>query len=264
LRHPLLAPFRDWKLQDNVDVVVNPRRAWKFWTVDPGPDSGVVAKYADHEDAAKSAAAVLEKSVGTKGGKVLLLTTRLDVPKVAAQKWNDYWDSDTHWIIVFPNLLLRYLCGNPADAVLNYATGQAVPLPAPRGGAAKIRMEGPGVTSRDAEIPLEAKQAEVRLPPNRTTTAGSFRVFTPDKAWQDGFSLNPPPEEASLVKVPAAAIEDLFGPESVVPVDRKLALRDVLKLKYDQPLELFPWLLILVLFLLALEAFVANPFYRQR
>lgn len=127
-----------------------------------------------------------------------------------------------------------------------------------------LRIEGPGVTVRDAEIPLDAKQAEMRLTPSRTGTAGSFRVFTPSKDWLDGFSLNPPSEECSLARVPSQAIEGLFSEGSVIPIDRKLSLREVLKLKYDQPLDLFPFLLIAVLFLLALEAFVANQFYRNK
>ena len=160
--------------------------------------------------------------------------------------------------------MLRYLCGDPGDAVLNFTTGQPIPLPVPRGGAKKLRIEGPGVTARDAEITLDAKQSELRLPPSRTSTAGSFRVFTLNKDWLDGFSLNPPPEECSLAKVPVGAIEVLFGLGSVLPMDRKLPSREVLNLKYDQPLELFPWLLIAVLLLLALEGYVANRFYRSK
>jgi len=265
LRHPLLAPFREWKLQGNKDVILRPRRAWRYWDATPTPESTVVVKFDDDDDAAKGRAALVERTVGAKGGKVLLLTTRLDTPPAdRAQLWNDYWDTDNSWSVVLPNLLLRYLAGDPGDAVLNFTTGAPIPLPVPRGGATKLRIVGPGITARDTEIALDAKQSEVRLPPGRTSTAGSFRIFTPDQSWIDGFSLNPPPEESLLAKVPVQAIELLCGPGSVVPIDRKLSLRDVLKLKYDQPLELFPWLLILVLMLLALESYIANRFYRSK
>lgn len=265
LRHPFFGPFREWKLRGNVDVVERPRIAWKYWDAIPTPESTVVARFADADETVKSRPAIIEKSVGPKGGRVLLLTTRIDTPPDDRQQhWNNYWDFDSSWPTVIPNLFMRYLAGDPTDVVLNFTTGQAVPLPLPRGGVARLQIEGPGVTVRDADIGVNAQQSDFRLPSHRTGTAGNFRLFTPDRSWIDGFSLNPIPEECSLAKVPVEAIEALLGTGSVVPVDRKLSLRDVLKLKYDQPLELFPWLLMLVLLVLALEGYIANRFYRSR
>ncbi|CAN5354289.1 hypothetical protein BH11PLA2_BH11PLA2_19750 [soil metagenome] len=265
LRHPMLSPMKDWKLKGNVDVIVRPRKAWKFWELEPVPEATTVVKYDNGDDPALRKPAIVERVIGSKGGKVLMLTTRVDTPtKDLTQRWNDYGDLDNSWVTVLPNLLVKYLAGNTADVVLNFTTGQALPLPVPRGGVTKLQIQGPGVTARDAEITLDAKQAEYRLSPQRTSVAGSFLVFTSDKAWMDGFSLNPPAEECSLSKVPVEGIETLLGKGSVVPVDRKLNLRDVLKLKSDQPLDLFPWLLIAVLLLMTLEGLIANRFYRAK
>ncbi len=264
LRHPLLEPFKGWKLQGTVDFLRNPRRAWKYWEVADAPSEGVVVWYADADAPAERHPAVLEKAVG--GGKVLMLTTRMD-PQWD-QKWNNYWETgESSWGVVFPHLLARYLVGGAAEPTFNFATGQAVPVPLPRGDAAKgkkLVLEGPGVTGRDAYPEAPDRAAELRLPPAQTLTAGNYVLRTEDGAWREGFSLNPPAEEFNLAKVPKEPIEELFGPNSVVGVERDLKLRDVLESRFDPELKLFPWLLLGVLVLFAVEGFVANRFYRLR
>ena len=51
LRHPLIAPFRQWQLA-NVDFVRNPRRAWKYWAAEAPPEH-VVVSYEDDPDPTK-------------------------------------------------------------------------------------------------------------------------------------------------------------------------------------------------------------------
>jgi hypothetical protein len=63
--------------------------------------------------------------------------------------------------------------------------------------------------------------------------------------------------------MPTERIEALFGPESVLPVDHKTNLHDALQSHWSQPIELLPWLMILVLLLLAIENLLANRFYRR-
>lgn len=263
LRHPLMAPFKEWKLQGNVDFLRNPRRAYKYWEVEASPEA-VVAFYDDAETAAERHPAVLEKEVGR--GKVLMLTTRMD-PQWE-QKWNNYWETgESSWGVVFPHLLARYLVGGSAEPLFNSPTGQRVAVPLPKGDAArgkKLVFEGPGVTGRDAFPEIADGQPELVLPPDRTLTAGNFVLRTEDRSWQEGFSLNPPADEFNLAKVPVEPIEELFGPNSVVGVERDLQLRDVLESRFDPELKLLPWLLLGVLVLFAVEGFVANRFYRLR
>jgi hypothetical protein len=264
LRHPLLEAFKGWKLQGTVDFLRNPRRAWKYWRIEDAPPENVVVWYDDATDPARRSPAVLEKAVG--GGKVLMLTTRMD-PQWD-QKWNNYWElGESSWGTVFPHLLARYLVGGSAEPVFNFATGQPVPVPLPKGDAAKgkkLVLEGPGVTGQDAYPQVPERAAELRLPPAKTLTAGNFVLRTEDGSWREGFSLNPPAEEFNLAKVPKEPIEELFGPNSIVGVERDLKLRDVLESRYDPELKLFPWLLLGVLVLFAVEGFVANRFYRLR
>ena len=46
-------------------------------------------------------------------------------------------------------------------------------------------------------------------------------------------------------------------------VERGLSLSDTMKDHWLQPLELFPWLMILVLLVLAVENLLANKFYKR-
>ena len=82
--------------------------------------------------------------------------------------------------------------------------------------------------------------------------------------WKYQFSLFSPVTESTLSKVPEESIVELFGPNSVANVDRKVVLRDLIEQRYDKRLELFPFLLLLVLAFFVIEGFVANRFYKSR
>ena len=267
MRHPMLTPYRQWKLGGNVDVVVAPRVAWKFWDVESLPEASTIVSYDDNGDPKARHAAALERTVGTKGGKVVMLTTRMDRPREDAQKWSSYFDTENSWFVVLPSLLMRYLGGNPADANYQYALGQTVTVPLPKGERKKgftVQVEGPGISGRDALAEPAALQAELSFPAAKTGTPGNYRVRTADRGFQEGFSLNAPAEESTLEKVPAEAIEALTGKDSIVPLAKAVKLRDALATKFDQPVDLFPWLLMAVLLLVAAEPVVANRFYRPR
>lgn len=266
VQRPFLAPFREWKLKGNIDFVRNPRRATKYWEVEPAPGSVVVA-YDDDDDPAKRHPAVLEKVVKG-GGKVVLLTTRMDSPWDNSRKWHDYWETaENSWYVVFPNMLVRYLCGSSADANFNYLTGQAVSVPLPKGDGPKGRkliLEGPGVTGRDAILEVGEKQAEWRFPPSRTQTPGNFALRTENRSWREGFGLNAAADESNLSRVPADAIADVCGPTALLPVGKDIKLRDVIEANTDHPIDLTPWLLVGVLLLFAFEGVLSNRFYRVR
>lgn len=274
LQHPMLAPIKEWKKQGNVDAIRSPRKAWKYWEVEPRGGGSVVAYYDDSDDPKARHPAVLERTVLK--GKVLLLTTRMDVPTEHAQ-WNDYWETtNSSWAVVFPDLLLRYAAGARADVNFNHPCGSVVTLPLAKLLAGKrdnLILDGPGLTSpADALIRPTERQTELRLGPPRTNAAGNFKLFPAAEPapnapphWAEGFSLNVPAEESTLDKVPAEGIEELTGKGTVIPVGKNVALADVLSDtdRFQHPVELFPWLLIAVLMLLVLEGLVANKFYRR-
>lgn len=264
-QHALLAPFREWKLRGTVDFLQNPRRVWKYWRVEADPKAVVVTydwpPNRDHHDPA-----ILERLVGS--GKVLLLTTRMDSPWDADRRWHNYWETaGSSWTVVFPNLLLNYLAGSSADANFQWTVGQTVLLPLPKGTTGeprKLVLEGPGVNGRDAFPEVENDQTEFRLPPDRTRTAGNFVLRSEANDWRAAFSLNLSTQESDLSKVPDEAIAAVFGPDSIIPAAKEIDFRGGLDPKFNQPIDLFPWLLLAVLVLFALEGLIANRFYRLR
>jgi hypothetical protein len=66
-----------------------------------------------------------------------------------------------------------------------------------------------------------------------------------------------------LTRVPVEEIEGLFGAGAVVPVGRRGRLIEALQGHWDQPVELLPSLLLLLLVLLAAENLLGNLFYRR-
>jgi hypothetical protein len=270
LQHPMLAPIKEWKKKPDVDAVRNPRRAWKYWLVDPRGGGTVVAHYDSNDDPAKNDPAVLERNVLK--GKVLLLTTKME-PRDESSDWNDYWQG-TSWAVAFPDMLLRYAAGTAADVNFNHDAGTVVAVPLAKVFAGKrdnLIVTGPGINGPDQLIRPTERQTELRLGPPRTNAAGNFRISVasdpPPGAppnWVEGFSLNVPPEESTLDKAPVEGIEDLTGKDSVVPVGKNVPLAEMLDTKLStHPVELFPWLLIGVLMLFVLEGLLANRFYRR-
>ena len=257
----------------NVDAVKNPRRVQKFWDVTKAEGASVVVYYNDAEKPGDRHPAVLERNIPDPKdpkkmkGRVVLITTRLEVPD-HRDPWNDYWDLEgSTWSVIFPWMLIRYLAGDTADANFNHVTGEMVTIPLPKDGVPKgtkvVVEKPPEITGSDALIEVGDKQTELRLSSPRTNLAGNYLFSVVSRNWWEGFSLNAPEEESTLDKVPVEAIEELTGKNSVVPVDRNRGLREIMAIIIGSPVDLFPWLLIAVLMLLVLEGLIANRFYRR-
>src|SRR5262249_6661912 len=104
---------------------------------------------------------------------------------------------------------------------------------------------------------------ELRLTQSRQ--AGQYVLTGSNREWQTAFSVNVPPAESELLpRIGAEAIEELLGPESLVALGHNRKLRDALEGQLRQPVVLSPWLMILLLLVLAVENLLANRFYRQR
>jgi len=272
LQHPMLREFQVWRRAGKYDIEQDLARTWKYWDVTPVEGAGVIVRY---NDAAKAAEhrrpAVLERGVPDPNdknkikGKVILLTTRMDKRDENDEVWHDYWEDRTTWFAVFPWLLERYLAGDSADANFNHVTGGSVTVNLPKGGVPrglKVVIEGPGIAPENQFIEVGDRQMELRVGAPRTNQPGNFMLSVEAVKWKDGFSLNIPAEESTLEKVPVEVVEALTGKDSVVPLDKNRDLREVIEGKLH-PVDLFPWLIIAVLLLLAIEGLVANRFYRR-
>ena len=98
----------------------------------------------------------------------------------------------------------------------------------------------------------------------KSTSAGNFTLQSEDGKWSDGFGVNVPVEESNLERLPPEPVTELFGPDTLFPADKKLTLTSILSGKFTQPIELFPFLMILLLLVLAVENLLANKFYRRK
>jgi hypothetical protein len=277
--HPLLAHFQPWLQNSTIDFIHDKPQVWGYWEVKDYPRESVVVFYADaDEDATKRRPAILEKTVGKQGGKVILFTTAMDARfddsvgrfKRKTGSWNDY--PSTSFFLVLSNLTVRCLTGEQEDATYNFPTGSTVVLKWPQDARSRSKiyyLSGPDVDEKTAVQRWDEKQnGYLRFPPERTTSAGNFTVISDpqDKThprWVEGFSLNPSADESNLDRLEVPSINDLFGPESVAPATKDLKLRDILSGKFDQPIELFPFLMILLLLFLAFENLLSNKFYKQ-
>jgi len=256
-QHPLMKPFRAWQLS-RVDFIQYPRYATKYWEVRPTKDrSTVVVTYADD----KHRPALLERQTegqGGRPGRVLLFTTPLDGHQ--DPRWNNYRETLTSFYLVLTHLSTSYLAGDAEAVQLNFLSGQTVPsvaLPvAPR--FQSYTLHGPSGLDN---VPALEGQNTLSLP--SAVVPGHYLVEGQDGKRTAAFSVNMPPEECVLTRVPLHEIEALFGPGAVVPVERRGSLRDALQGHWSQPVELFPLLMIALLLVLAVENLLANKFYRR-
>ena len=278
LKHPMLKIVDDWRQQKaNLDILANPRIARRFWEVEADKAATPVVFYYTATDEKARHPAVLERPVldpkdGNKPkGKVLLLTTRMDVDDEPEEekRWNDYWALESSWFAAFPYLLVRYLAGDTADANFNYPTGATVSVPLPRGRITKetsVVLDGPNISGKEAKPELGAQQTEMRFGPPRTNVPGNYALSVWQggaAVWKDGFSTNAPPEESTLDKVAVEEVEKLAGEGRVIPVDKNMTIDEMIKGRIGVPVDLFPWLLIGVLLLFVAEGLAANRFYRR-
>jgi hypothetical protein len=258
-QHHMLTKFRDWASQPERAAYLANRRAYQFWSVKPADGATVLIRYAD----AVKHPALLEKTFGDGGrGKVLLFTTPMDGRQDAggnqANNFNDQW-----YYFALVNEAVRYLAGESDDAGLNHVAGPAVTVQLPLTPRfPTYTLRGPGLTGADTQVQRAETAGELRL--TQPQQPGNYVLSGGGRTWETRFSLNAAPEESLLLpRVPVAAIEELFGPDSVAQVGQSKRLKDALEGQFRQPVELFPWLMILLLLALAVENLLANKFYKQ-
>lgn len=259
--HPILAPFRQWRMSESVDFMkpgLEPR-AYQYWSVD-APDAAAIVRY-DEEDRP----ALLERpaAAGDARGHVLLFTTALDDRHVRDRRtrWNNYLQ--TSFYPVLANLSVGYLVGDTDQRNLSFTSGQTVPVPLPAGDRpAGYVLEGPSAAG--GPIAVAVREGAASADVSQALLPGNYRLVEASGKAVGAFSVNVAADEASLNAVPAESIDALFGPDSVVGVGRGDSLHEALRTRTPQPVELFPWLMLVVLLALAAENLLSNRFYRRK
>jgi hypothetical protein len=253
-QHPLFRVVKDWRLNDQAEFIKVPRRATQYWEVEPaGKQALVIVSY---KDKAKHPA-VLERNFGNAKGKVVLLTTRLDTGYEPL--WNNYLKTDSYFCVILPGLLTRYLATDADRTRMNFISGQEVPrikLPL-RSTGLTFTLKGPETFET---IARPEDQKELLFP--KAVVPGNYVVEEQNDVI-GAFSVNFPPEEAVLTRVPREEIESVLGRGAVVADDWRLDLREMLQGTWSAPEELFPWLMVVLLIFLALENLLGNLFYRR-
>lgn len=263
-RHPVIAPFRIWVENANVDFFKEGREpaAVRYWAVTPR-NADVIVSYSD----AEKRPALLETKLDRQKfrGRVLMFTVPMDnahsdSPKKPILQWHNYLPL---FYLVLAQRTVGYLAGDAEEGNFNFLSGQSVPIPLPpEQRFPTYTIQGPGLTTAEAIVPRAQHENELNI--TKAVVPGNYlMVGGPEAARIAGFSLNIAPDETVLTRVPEEQIEALFGSGSVVPVDFKSNLREALLSRWSQPVEMFPWLMILLLLLLATENLLANKFYRQ-
>lgn len=246
LDHPFLRRHQDW-FDGVVDISKSPRSAKYYWEV-KADKSNIVLSYDT------GAPAVVERHWKS-GGKALLLTTPLEM----GETWNNYGStSSLHAFFVgLTRLCAEFLYKEQTQATFNHQFGYEPPVLARTQPFAKYLL-----TAGDAseEIRFDEKDRWVG---DRLPRAGNYllRGSNPGQTTVlHKFSINVPAAESDLTRVPAGDIEAVLGNDAIVSLDRNTPILDALT--WDEPVELFPWLMIATLFLLAFESLLANRFYR--
>jgi hypothetical protein len=253
--HPLTARLAELTRATRVERFT---RAFRYWSV-KAADKDVLLRYDDPEKHPALVERIAEAAGGR--GKVLLFTTAFDGRQNAAgEPANDY--ASTWFYQVLVNETLRYLAGEGQDANFNHQCGQTVvvPLPpAPRFPTYTLQgpeLRGADTTVNRAEDAGELRLTQPRVPGHYTVTGGGKVVAA--------FSLNLPRAECQLLpRLQAESIDDVLGPESLIALGQSRKLREGMEGQFKQPVELFPWLMLLLLVALAVENWLANKFYRK-
>ncbi len=245
LEHPFLRPFQGW-FAGTVDISASPRRAEYYWEVDPIDKKEPVVPYDNGRPA------VVERVWLKTGGKTLFLTTPMDQQTT----WNNYYSTLHSFYPGLTLLCARYLCKEPGRVAFNHQFGAEPPVVSKVQPFAKYLLSS-GDSSEEVRFDND------RWIGDRLPRAGNYSLLGVNPGQTTAlhkFSINVPGAESDLSRVPIGDIESVLGKDSLAPQDRNTPLLDTLN--WDEPMELFPWLMIALLFLLALESLLANRFYR--
>ncbi|MGQ9503877.1 MAG: BatA domain-containing protein [Thermogutta sp.] len=255
--HPLLKPFK--ALAGSVPWDLFP--VYRYWVMDPlAENAQVILNYSDGRPC------IVERIVGK--GRVLTVTTPVsDLPD--SSPWNLLPMGQAWPFVILANQMALYLAGT-SDFRTNYLAGEAV----------RIVVEDRGnLTGALLDLPpdvLNSPKSEAIFPirlsfqPDKkeilitaTERIGHYRVRGggKDEEFRFGFSVNPPGQLMELDRISQGELGELFKDVSVqVAHDRSDLVRQLTASRTG--LDATPYVLLLMVIVLAMEQVVANRFYR--
>jgi hypothetical protein len=229
----------------------------RYWQVKPAKGSITIASYAD----AKSSPSLVERPIGK--GRVVLFTTPLDFRYTDANRrvqWNNYW-TDSSFGLVLIDRVCRYLGGEVSAPLVNFTCGQAPRLTLAAPPEPPLTLAGPGLSGAERAVKPPGEDGGVTLP--QAVAAGNYQLHDGKGVVRAGFSLDVAPREGDLERVPVEELEEALGTGSVIQVGRSVSINDALGELRQPPIELLPYLMLLLLTVLTLEGLLGNRFYRR-
>ncbi|MFO0877827.1 MAG: BatA and WFA domain-containing protein [Gemmataceae bacterium] len=258
--HPLMAPFVAWTRTVDPDFARDDLRPFvrRYWAVGtPVSDAITIAHYAD----GSRRPALLERPAGK--GRVVLFTSPLDFRFIDARRtlqWNNYW-TDSSFGLVLIDRVCRYLGGEVAVPQLNFTCGQVARLQLTTLPQPPLTLAGPDLAGAERTVKPPGEDGVVLLP--QAVAPGNYLLQEGRGQTVAGFSLAIAPLEGDLERHSVESLEEIFGADTVVQVGRSLSLKEALSQVRQPPIELLPYLMLLLLAFLSLEGWLGNRFYRR-
>jgi hypothetical protein len=250
----LTRPFREWARSANPDFAQEELRPFAnaYWRVEPSDFA--VASYADR----RQSPALLARPAGA--GRVVQLTAPLDARRFADERpWHNYW-LDSSFGMVLVDRVCSYLAGTSSVPLVNFLSGVPVQLtlagPPP---AAPLKLTGPEPAATEARLVTDVGRITV----TGSDEPGNYQVRDGKGAVVSAFSVGVRRDESELARVPVEELETALGKGTVLPAERRTSLHELLQGRWSAPVELLPWLMLLLLLAITSEGLLASKFYRR-
>lgn len=211
------------------------------------------------------APALVERSFkGLKTGRSLLWSTPLSRRYRPTERgaWNEF-PLPSFWVFVATmNITVPYLAGTATER-LNFEAGENVLLTlGPGARFQSFQVTGPDEKTTESITPSTSRDELEIIQPQ---VLGQWTVMAKDaenRQTRLGFSLNPPRTESHYTALKIEELDAIFGKDGYALAGDSKALKELTNVS-RVGIELFPWLMMLILIIVTLENFLANTFYRE-
>ena len=252
LQHPVLAKFRGLNVAWQLLPIF---RHWQLGELAEG--AATVIAYSNNQPA------IVDRPVGK--GRVITSTTSVsDAASRAGARnyvpWNLLPTGDDKFpFFLLANTITEYLVGS-GNRRLNYATGDTAVVALGDGERHPIYVFS---TPRGDQIRTSVDDRQDAIVVTSTEAAGNYRLQAGgEQATQLGFSVNLPASVSQLERVTPDDLKLIFGETPFrLARDRESIDRNVNAVRVGR--ELFPYLMILLVLILAAEQVVSNRFYQD-
>jgi hypothetical protein len=250
LQHPILAKFA--ALGGSIPWESFP--IFRHWQLDQlTKDAAVVLRFSNNQPA------LIERPVGE--GRVLVMTTPISDPANRPDTWNLLPTGEEPWpFVMLTNEMLLYLVGGAGER-LNYTAGDTAIVRLGSGERYPIHSL---TTPRGDQIRTPADEKQNALVVTSTEVPGNYRIQAGggQQGVDLGFSVNLPQQVSQLDRATADDLKAVFGAKEFrLARNRDEIDRSVSAGRVGQ--ELYPYLIVLLVVILALEQALSNRFYQD-